>query len=98
MNKKLLIEKLSEELKLKKKDVEEVIEGTFSKITEELVKGNTVRIVGFGQFEVRRRIAREGRNPQTGEKMILEATKRPAFLPGHDLKLSVKGKRDIESK
>jgi len=92
MNKKTLINVLSEKLRKKKSDVKEIIEATFDAIIEELVKGNSVRIVGFGAFEVRRRIAREGRNPQTGDKILIEATKTPSFLAGKALKDAIKGR------
>lgn len=96
MNKKELIDYLSEELNKKKSDVSLIVESAFNKITEELVKGNSVRIVGFGAFEVRRRIAREGRNPQTGSKINIHATKTPSFLAGKALKDAVKGRRSPE--
>ena len=92
MNKKKLIHLLSEKLDKKKSDVKEIVEHTFDTIIEELVKGKTVRIVGFGAFEVRRRIAREGRNPQTGSKIEIAATSTPSFLAGKALKDAVKGR------
>ena len=92
MNKKTLIDVLSERLDKKKSEVKEIVESIFDSITSELVKGNTVRIVGFGVFEVRRRIAREGRNPQTGKKIKIPATKTPSFLAGKALKDAIKGR------
>lgn len=92
MNKKELINILSEKYNQKKSDVKDIVEGAFDQIIEELVKGEAVRIVGFGAFEVRRRIAREGRNPQTGEKIQIEATRTPSFLAGKALKDAIKGR------
>lgn len=61
----------------------------FNGITESLVKGAKVQLVGFGSFEVRERSARKGRNPQTGEEIEIPATKNPAFKPGKQLKDAV---------
>ncbi len=52
----------------------------------ELRKGGAIAITGFGNFEVRKRAAREGRNPQTGESIKIKASKVPAFRPGKGLK------------
>ena len=93
MNKKTLIDLLAERLNTKKAEVKEIVESVFDCITEELVSGNAVRIVGFGVFEVRRRIAREGRNPQTGQKIKISATKTPSFLAGKRLKDAIKGRK-----
>jgi DNA-binding protein HU-beta len=58
-------------------------------VTEALKSGEEVRITGFGKFSVRERKAREGRNPQTGEKMKIPASKVPAFSAGNALKEAV---------
>ncbi len=92
MNKKDIINKLVEQTHLNKSDVRDIVEGTFTLIAKELTKGNPVRIVGFGVFEVRRRIARSGRNPQTGETLKIPATKTPSFLAGKALKDAIKGR------
>jgi len=92
MNKKSLVDVLSKKLNKTKTEVKHYIESTFDLITKEMVSGNSVRIVGFGVFEVRRRVAREGRNPQTGKKMKLSATKTPSFLAGKSLKDAIKGR------
>ena len=55
-------------------------------VTEELKKGEKVQLVGFGTFEVSERAAREGRNPQTGKTMKIEACKAPKFKAGKALK------------
>ena len=61
-------------------------------ITDELKKGEKIQLVGFGTFEVSTRAAREGRNPQTGETMTIEASKSPKFKAGKALKDVVNGK------
>ena len=55
-----------------------------------LVDGEKVQLIGFGNFEVRERAARKGRNPQTGEEIEIPASKVPAFKPGKSLKDAVK--------
>ena len=93
MNKKELVDRLADKFGKKKSEMKDIIEDAFGMITDELVSGNSVRIVGFGVFEVRRRIAREGRNPQTGEKIKINATRTPSFLAGKSLKDAIKGRR-----
>lgn len=93
MTKTELIQLLATRHSLRKSDLKAIVEDTFELISKSLVDGETVRIVGFGAFEVRRRIAREGRNPRTGEKIRLKATRTPSFLPGNTLKKAVKGKK-----
>jgi DNA-binding protein HU-beta len=92
MNKKELIDALAHKLRKNKAEIERVVEGAFELIIEELREENSVRIVGFGNFEVRRRIAREGRNPLTGKTILIKATKTPFFAPGKKLKEAVKGR------
>ena len=58
-------------------------------VTEELKKGEKIQLVGFGTFEVTERAAREGRNPLTGEKMQIKASKAPKFKAGKALKDAV---------
>lgn len=93
MNKKTLIDIVAKEIGKTKIEVKEIIEMSLEKITEELVKGNSVRLVGFGNFEVRSRVSREGRNPQSGEKIHIPATRTPSFLAGKALKDAVKGRK-----
>ena len=92
MNKDELITTLSDKLSSSKTDIKMLVETTFSTIINQLSNGESVRIVGFGNFEVRRRIARVGRNPLTGEEMQINATKTPFFAPGKRLKDAVKQK------
>jgi DNA-binding protein HU-beta len=92
MNKTTLIEEVSERLDLTKTEVKKTIDSIFDVITEKLIKGETVRIVGFGEFEIRNRAGRNGVNPKTGEKLYINATKTPSFRAGKPLKDAVKGR------
>jgi DNA-binding protein HU-beta len=91
MNKKQLASRVGKEIKMKKGRVEEVIDRALAVITEELKKGAVVRLVGFGNFIVRKRAPREGRNPRTGEKIAIPPSVSPAFVPGVNLKKAIKG-------
>ncbi len=86
MNKSELIARVAEVTELPKKDVTRVVDAVFQTISETLQKGEKVQLVGFGNFEVRERSARKGRNPQTGEEIEIPASKVPAFKPGKALK------------
>lgn len=86
MNKTELITAVAEKAELSKKDAEKAVKALTDVITEELVKGEKVQLVGFGTFEVAAREAREGRNPKTGEKMPIAASKSPKFKAGKALK------------
>ena len=69
-----------------KKDAEKALKAFTDVVTEELKKGEKIQLVGFGTFEVSERAAREGRNPQSGEPMKIEASKAPRFKAGKALK------------
>ncbi|WP_195570988.1 HU family DNA-binding protein [Paenibacillus sp. 1001270B_150601_E10] len=86
MNKSELITDVSEATELSKKDVTKVVDAVFDAISKALQNGDKVQLVGFGNFEVRERSARKGRNPQTGEEIEIAASKVPAFKPGKALK------------
>ena len=86
MNKTELIEAIAKEANLSKKDAEAALNAYTSVVTKALQKGDKVALVGFGTYEVRERAAREGKNPQTGEAIQIEAAKVPAFKPGKALK------------
>ena len=90
MNKADLIQEVVNRSGLTKKDSGSAVDAIIDGITEGLVKGEKVQLVGFGTFEVRSRKAREGRNPATGEVMKIEASKVPAFKVGKALKDKVK--------
>lgn len=86
MNKTELVAAVAEQGEVSKKDAEKVLKAFVDVVTEELKKGEKVQLVGFGTFEVSERAAREGRNPQTGETMKIEACKAPKFKAGKALK------------
>jgi len=90
VNKSELVDLVAEKAGMSKKDSEKAVKAVLDSITEGLVKGEKVQLVGFGTFEVRNRKEREGRNPATGEKIKIEALKVPAFKPGKALKDRVK--------
>lgn len=92
MNKTELINSVANKAGLTKKESECAVNTVFHNITSALKNGEKVQIIGFGGFEVRDRAPRGGRNPQTGEKIEIAATKRPAFSPGKALKDAVKMK------
>ncbi|HEX3021733.1 MAG TPA: HU family DNA-binding protein [Lachnospiraceae bacterium] len=86
MNKTELVAAIAEKTELSKKDSEKALKAFIDVVTEELAKGEKIQLVGFGTFEVSERAAREGRNPQTGETMKIDASKAPKFKAGKALK------------
>ena len=86
MNKTELVAAMAEKAGLSKKDAEAALKAFTDTVAEELKKGEKIALVGFGTFEVSERAAREGRNPQTGEPMKIEASKAPKFKAGKALK------------
>ena len=71
---------------MKKNDAEKSLKAFVDVVTDELVKGEKIQLVGFGTFEVSERPEREGRNPRTGETMKIAASKAPKFKAGKALK------------
>jgi len=86
MNKSELIAEVAEASELSKKDATKAVDAVFDAISKALQKGDKVQLVGFGNFEVRERSARKGRNPQTGQEIEIAASKMPAFKPGKALR------------
>lgn len=86
MNKAELVTSVAEKAEITKKDASAAIEAVFDTITDALVNNDKVQLVGFGTFEVRERSERTGKNPRTGEEIIIPATKVPAFKAGKALK------------
>ena len=86
MNKTELVAAIADKTELSKKDSEKALKAFIDVVGEELKKGEKIQLVGFGTFEVSERAAREGRNPQTGETMKIEASKSPKFKAGKALK------------
>jgi DNA-binding protein HU-beta len=90
MTKTQLIAALADKLKMTKADADTFVNGLADLIMEELAKGNKITWTGFGTFEVRSTQPRKGRNPQTGETMMIPATRRAAFKAGKTLKDAVR--------
>ena len=86
MNKTELIAAVAAKAEISKKDAEKAVKAFTDVVSEELVNGGKIQLVGFGTFEVSERPAREGRNPRTGETMTIAATKTPKFKVGKALK------------
>ena len=86
MNKTELIAAVAEKAELSKKDAEKAVKAFTDVVSEELVNGGKIQVVGFGTFEVSERAAREGRNPKSGEVMNIPASKTPKFKAGKALK------------
>jgi DNA-binding protein HU-beta len=82
MNKGELVDKVADRADVTKKQADAVITATIDSIMEAVAAGEKVTLVGFGSFEPRERKAREGRNPKTGDTMMIPATKVPAFSAG----------------
>ncbi len=86
MNKTDLVNVVSANTELAKKDVDAVVSATISAITAALKEGDKVQLIGFGTFEVKSVGEREGRNPRTGETMTIAASKKPSFSASKALK------------
>lgn len=91
MNRKDLIDALSDKTGSSKAEADRTIGALIEIVTGALKKGDNVALVGFGTFEVRKRAARTGRNPATGETLKIKASKVPAFKAGAGLKAAVNG-------
>ncbi|MDD5773587.1 MAG: HU family DNA-binding protein [bacterium] len=89
MTKADIVNKLSDSVGLSKKDSVAAVEAVIATITKALSKGESVQLVGFGSFNVRKRAARTGRNPQTGASIKIAARKVPSFKAGKGLKEAV---------
>ena len=89
MKKKELIERIAGEADVPTSEAQKYFAAFEEVVTEALKGGEEVQITSFGKFSVRERKAREGRNPQTGEKMKIAAQKVPAFSAGNSLKEAV---------
>lgn len=89
-NKQDLISAVAEKTGFSKKESTTVLNTILNEIESILVSGDKLQLIGFGNFEVRQRSARKGRNPQTGEEITIPASKLPAFKPGKELKDAVK--------
>jgi DNA-binding protein HU-beta len=90
MNKAELIEKVSNDTGLSKADSGRALDAVTESITKALKKGDTVSLIGFGTFSVKKRAARTGRNPATGETIKIKASKTPSFKAGKAFKDAIK--------
>lgn len=90
MNKKELIDKIAENAGLQKNQAESAISQFIEIVSNSLANGEDVNLPGFGGFVVKHRAARQGRNPQTGEAISIEASKSPGFKASSVLKKKVK--------
>ena len=86
MNKTELIAAIAEKAEISKKHPEKALKAFIDVVAEQLKNDDKVQLVGFGTFEVSKRAAREGRNPQTGQTMKIDACKAPKFKAGKALK------------
>lgn len=89
MNKNDLVAAVADSAGLSKADATKAVDSVFDSITDALKGGDEVRLVGFGTFSVAARAASEGRNPRTGEKIQIAASKQPKFKAGKGLKDAV---------
>lgn len=90
MNKEELVNAIAKDANLNKGAAEQALNSALKAITNALAKGDKVTLIGFGTFEVRERAARQGRNPQTGEAINIEAKKAPVWTAGKAVKDAVK--------
>ena len=89
MNKSELIDAIASSAELTKADAARALDATVAAVTAALVAGDPVTLVGFGTFSVKKRAARKGRNPKTGEAIDIAASKVPDFKAGKSLKDAV---------
>ncbi len=89
MNRNELVDSVSSKTDMKKSEASKAVDAVFDAIAEALKGGDEVRLVGFGTFSVASRAASEGRNPRTGEKIQIAASKQAKFKPGKGLRDSL---------
>ncbi len=89
MNKADLIDAVAKSVDLPKTSAARAVDAILGAVTKALEKGDSVTLVGFGSFHLRKRKARDGRNPQTGESIRIKAAKIPSFKAGKALKEAV---------
>ena len=91
MNRNELVEAVASKTELRKSEASKAVDAVFESITNALKSGDEVRLVGFGTFSVAARAASEGRNPRTGEKIKIAASRQAKFKPGKGLRDSLNG-------
>ena len=92
MTKAGIAEKISTRLQIPKRESLELLESVLSTLKATLDSGETIKITGFGRFEVKQKKARKGRNPQTGETITIAARKIMSFKPSESLKTRINKK------
>ena len=90
MNKSELIEQVADRAEIKRSEAEAAVNALTEVVKETLQRGGDVAITGFGKFSVAARGARQGVNPQTGERIQIAASKAPKFSAGADFKKALK--------
>ncbi|MDY6084820.1 MAG: HU family DNA-binding protein [Dialister sp.] len=98
MNKTELITSVAQEAEITKKDAEKAVKAVLNVISQALIKGDKVQLIGFGTFEVRQRKARIGHNPSTQKEIKIPASKTPAFRVSKQLKEKVNEKKAKKAK
>ena len=86
MTKAELVDEVGREAALTRKHSEVIVDAVFSSIVEALQRGDKIELRGFGSFRVRRRRSRSGRNPKTGQGVLVPAKAVPSFKPGKELR------------
>jgi integration host factor subunit beta len=92
MTKAELVDEIAHKASLTRKHSEVIVDAVFSSIIEALHKGDKIELRGFGSFRVRHRASRTGRNPKTGEGVLVPAKKVPYFKPGKELRELINGR------
>jgi DNA-binding protein HU-beta len=90
MNKAEFIESVADKAGLTKADAGRALDAIVATLGKALKKGDSVSLIGFGTFSVKKRAARTGRNPATGEAIKIKASKSPSFKPGKAFKDAIK--------
>jgi DNA-binding protein HU-beta len=90
MNKGELVAKISEDLDMTQKQVDEVVSALLEEVKAQVARGEKITLTGFGTFQKRDRKGRTGRNPRTGEEIKIPASSVPAFSAGKQFKDTVK--------
>ncbi len=90
-----LIDSIYEKVGFSKKEAADLVELVFESMKEELCRGESIKISGFGKFRVRQKKSRMGRNPQTGEAMMISARKVLTFTPSRILRDGINGKSTV---
>lgn len=93
-----MAELLMEQLELHKVDAKDLVEAFFEEIRLALECGEQVKLSGFGNFELREKTERPGRNPKTGEDIPISARRVVTFRPGQKLKVRIEGATDLATK